>query len=92
VCYHLTAQLLDHLRAAITATGLWDELAAIPVTPAEATAIHNWRGETLDTMRRLRQAKNLINAAENLPAHRTRNSPPTSTCGSDSNPGWPDDR
>jgi hypothetical protein len=37
------------------------------VTPAEVTAIDNWRSETLDTMRRLRHAKNLINAAENLP-------------------------
>ena len=42
-------------------------LAAIPVTPTEVTAIDDWRGETLDTMRRLRQAKNLINAAEYLP-------------------------
>jgi hypothetical protein len=30
-------------------------------------AIDDWRAETVYTMRRLRQAKNLINAAENLP-------------------------
>jgi hypothetical protein len=43
-------------------------LAAISVTFAEATAIADWRAETLDTMRRLRRAKTLINAAENLPS------------------------
>ncbi len=42
-------------------------LAAIPVTPDEVMAIEDWRAEPRDTMRRLRQAKNLINAAESLP-------------------------
>jgi hypothetical protein len=42
-------------------------LAAIPVTHDEVMAIDDWRAEPRDTMRRLRQAKNLISAAESLP-------------------------
>jgi hypothetical protein len=39
-----------------------------------------------------RAKPNLIDAAENLPAHLTRNPPTTSTCGSESDPPSPDDR
>ncbi|GAB2955655.1 hypothetical protein GCM10027280_50220 [Micromonospora polyrhachis] len=44
-------------------------LAAIPITIAEVTSIDDWRHESLDTIRRLRLAKNLINAAQ---GHRVR--------------------
>jgi hypothetical protein len=67
-----------------------DCLAAMPMTSAEATAIDDWRDEALDTMCRLRRAKNLINAFENLPHAQPgcqRRVPRPSPAGSTATPG-----
>ncbi len=62
-------------------------LAAMLVTLAEVMAVGDWGFEAIDTMRRLRQAKNLVNATDGLPRGRDQKSSPNLTGGSDSSPG-----